>query len=64
MSELRRRRGLYRIGKWPIERHLRTIRPQGREVKKLYESETVVELGEEGVEGGGTGLFSQADGAV
>jgi hypothetical protein len=27
--------GLYRIGKWPVKRHLRTIRPQSREVKKL-----------------------------
>jgi hypothetical protein len=24
------------IGKWPIKRHLRTIRPQSRGVKKLY----------------------------
>jgi hypothetical protein len=28
--------GLYRIRKWPIKRHLRTIRPQSRGVKMLY----------------------------
>jgi hypothetical protein len=27
--------GLYRIGKWPIKRHLRTIRPQSRGVQIL-----------------------------
>jgi hypothetical protein len=40
--------GLYRIGKWPIKRHLRTIRPQSRGVKKVVlngcQAETAVEL--------------------
>ena len=29
--------GQYRIGKWPIKRHLRTIRPQSRGVKSKLE---------------------------
>jgi hypothetical protein len=28
--------GVYRLGKWPIKSHLRTIRPQSRGVKMLY----------------------------
>jgi hypothetical protein len=28
--------GLYRIRKWPIKCHLRTIKPQSRGVKMLY----------------------------
>jgi hypothetical protein len=31
----RRARVVYRIGKWPIKRHLRTIKPQSRGVKNV-----------------------------
>jgi hypothetical protein len=40
--------GQYRIGKWPIKRHLRTIKPQSRGVFKVIligcQAETVVGL--------------------